>query len=384
MATGGVANVLYTVSLRFPGLFAIGCIFFIFNLCLFLINCCMIITRFVLHPGCLRASLVHPTESLFVPAIIVSVGLILLNISQYGLLNVGHWLNTTVMIIFWIYAGIALLFSVGIYLEIWSTQTFTINEMTPIWIFPAYPLLVIGPHAGTLATKLSSQRALSILIGGWTLQGIGFMVSLTINAAFIYRLMTQKLPRGNLRPGMFVSVGPAGFTATGIISMSSAAGRTLPENFLGDLSVTAPILHVVGSFAGIWLWGLSLWFFFVSVGAHWSCVGPGKLDFTLTWYSFVFPNTALITATFAVAEAFDAYGLEIVGCIFTIALVIAWFFVFAMMIRAIYLRQILWPQKGDDRDEGGWKGQDILSPSDNNGVRRRQADEEAIDPETGN
>lgn len=26
-----------------------------------------------------------------------------------------------------------------------------------------------------------------------------------------------------------------------------------------------------------------------------------------------------------------------------------------MMIRAVVLRQILWPQKGEDRDEGGWR-----------------------------
>jgi len=88
--------------------------------------------------------------------------------------------------------------------------------MTPIWIFPAYPLLVIGPHAGVLAQKTDGARALDIIVGGFVFQGIGFMassnpvllfsdassltsysiqVSLMIYAAFIYRLMTQKLPQ---------------------------------------------------------------------------------------------------------------------------------------------------------------------------------------------
>jgi hypothetical protein len=31
-----------------------------------------------------------------------------------------------------------------------------------------------------------------------------------------------------------------------------------------------------------------------------------------------------------------------------------YFFVFYMMIRAIVTHQILWPQKGEDRDEGGF------------------------------
>ena len=36
-------------------------------------------------------------------------------------------------------------------------------------------------------------------------------------------------------------------------------------------------------------------------------------------------------------------------------LIAGWFFVFGMMIRAVILKDILWPQKQEDRDEGGWK-----------------------------
>lgn len=51
--------------------------------------------------------------------------------------------------------------------------------MTPVWIFPAYPLLVIGPHASVLASKLEGTEALDIIIGGFVFQGIGFMVCLS-------------------------------------------------------------------------------------------------------------------------------------------------------------------------------------------------------------
>jgi hypothetical protein len=36
-----------------------------------------------------------------------------------------------------------------------------------------------------------------------------------------------------------------------------------------------------------------------------------------------------------------------------------WFFVVGTMIRAIIIHQILWPQKGEDRDEGGFKDKKI-------------------------
>lgn len=38
-------------------------------------------------------------------------------------------------------------------------------------------------------------------------------------------------------------------------------------------------------------------------------------------------------------------------------LVVAWSTVFVIMIRAVLLKDILWPQKQEDREEGGWKAQ---------------------------
>ena len=129
--------------------------------------------------------------------------------------------------------------------------------MTPIWIFPAYPLLIIGPHAAVLSETLDPERSLAVIIGGFTIQGVGFLVSLMIYAAFIYRLMTQKLPQESIRPGMFVSVGPSGFTAAGIIGMATNTSRALPPSYMGDGQLVATILKVVASWMGLWIWGLA-------------------------------------------------------------------------------------------------------------------------------
>jgi tellurite resistance protein TehA-like permease len=130
--------------------------------------------------------------------------------------------------------------------------------MTPIWIFPAYPLLIVGPFAGVLVSRSSSQMdKLPIITCGFTLQGVGFMVAFAIYAAFVYRLMTQKLPQESSRPGMFVSVGPSGFTVAGTITMASNLRSAFPENFMdaGDAQLTAHILQVVANWMCLWLWG---------------------------------------------------------------------------------------------------------------------------------
>lgn len=302
MATGQIANVLEQLPFRFHGLYAIGVIVVLFNITLFLINVVLISTRFYLYPKTFWNSLTHPTESLFVPAAVISIGTILLNITQYGIdaPGIGRWLEHVMIVMFWIYCGIAMCCACGIYLIMWSTQAFTLSSMTPVWIFPAYPLLVVAPHASILASRVSNHdRALEILVGGFTLQGIGFMLSTMIYAAFLYRLMTNKLPPESLRPGMFISVGPSGFTISGVIGMGEQIQRVIPSDFMGVGPLAGVITRIAANWMGIWLWGLALFFFIVSIGANIESIGSKEMVFALTWYSFIFPNTGLTVSRFA-------------------------------------------------------------------------------------
>lgn len=167
--------------------------------------------------------------------------------------------------------------------------------MTPLWSFPAYPLLIVGPHASVLSAHTSGTAAVDIIVGGVILQGIGFMVALMIYSAFIYRLMTQKLPSESARPGMFISVGPSGFTVSGLIGMGQRLPKVVSPSFMdGNGELAGTVSMIVANWVGVWLWGLAVWFFIVSVAAHWSCVGHGKMQFSMTWYSYVFPNTGTI------------------------------------------------------------------------------------------
>lgn len=76
----------------------------------------MISMRFYMYPSTFRASFLHPTESLFIPASVISFGTILINISQYGVDFTGSWLEDAMVVLFWLYCGLAVVFSCGIYL----------------------------------------------------------------------------------------------------------------------------------------------------------------------------------------------------------------------------------------------------------------------------
>lgn len=80
--------------------------------------------------------------------------------------------------------------------------------MTPTWVFPAYPLMLTAPFASNLIAAASDAGHIDVLyapaiaFSAVSTQGTGCLISLMISAAFIYRLMTQKLPRDFQRPGV--------------------------------------------------------------------------------------------------------------------------------------------------------------------------------------
>ena len=88
--------------------------------------------------------------------------------------------------------------------------TTPVKDTMPAWIFPAYPFLVLGPLAAELLYHQPYPSNLNILVGGVIFQGLGWMLALFMYTLYFTRLVSQDLPEGSKRPGMFVAVGPAG------------------------------------------------------------------------------------------------------------------------------------------------------------------------------
>ncbi|KAM0427028.1 hypothetical protein ACHAPT_007926 [Fusarium lateritium] len=121
MSTGGVANILHSLKWDTPWIRGIGLFFFILNLILFVTNVILLSIRFHIRPGSFTNSFTDQVESLFIPASVVSAGVILINTCQYGIPNTGIWLLRTMELMFWIYAALSVSVSALLYLILWST-----------------------------------------------------------------------------------------------------------------------------------------------------------------------------------------------------------------------------------------------------------------------
>lgn len=285
MSTGALAVVLATTPNRFPGLTTIGKIFFVLDLILFVLFNIAMGLRAFWFPKRFLASLHHPVEGLFFGSYWVSASLILTSTQLYGVPNAGLWLPKALLVLFWIYCAVVLMVAIGQYYVLFQEERLKITDAVPAWIFPIYPLLVVGTMAGQLIPSQPKTQAFDMWIGAVMLQGLSWMVAIMMYSMYMQRLMTSALPAPSTRPGMYVSVGPAGYTAAGLIVLGNQAPDVLTSSFLNTSNAYPPaeFVRILGIFAGIFVILLAFWFFCISTIAV--LAGILRMSFTLNWWA---------------------------------------------------------------------------------------------------
>jgi len=207
--------------------------------------------------------------------------------------------------------------------------------------------MLSGTIASLIAPDQPPEQRLPIIIAGVTFQGLGILVSMIMYPIYLGHLMVDGLPAIDLRPGMFISVGPPCFTSLALIGM----GNALPPNysFFASHPIAIEVLQTVALFTACFLWSLGFWFFCISLIS--AVGGIPKMTFHLTWWAFVFPNVGFTIATIEIGREFESEGILWVGSGMTVLVVLGWMFVFVSHMTAVWRHKILWPGRDEDKDE---------------------------------
>lgn len=182
-------------------------------------------------------------------------------------------------------------------------------------------------------------------------------------ALYMQRLMTSSLPSPSTRPGMYVSVGPAGYTAAGLMSLASRAPSVLPKGndfASSSLSNNATAIQTIGLAAGLFIILFAVWFFCITTVAI--LFGVRRMRFTLNWWAFIFPNAGLCLAAIQAGKALQSEGIDGVCSALTVVLVLMWFVVAGFCLRALWRGEVMWPGVDEDKTmegipwgrRGGW------------------------------
>jgi len=280
----------------------------------------------------------------------VSLALLLICIQLYGVSSCGPWLLKVLEVLFWLYCALVLLVGIFQYYVLFQEERLNVADAMPAWIFPIYPLLVVGVMAGAMVPSQPEGSAYPMWVGAVMLQGLAWMVSFMMYTIYTQRLMSSNLPVPSTRPGMFVSVGPAGYTSAALISLASQAPKVLPAMAFSGNSTFADgkIVQIIGFVAGGFVMLFSFWFFCISTVAV--IAGIRQMSFTLNWWAFIFPNAGLTLAIIQLGKVYKSPGVDWVASVLTILLVVMWLLVTVANIRAVVQKKILWPGKDEDAD----------------------------------
>lgn len=352
MATGGLALLLSQTPHQFKGLTNIGEVIFGLDIILFIGITLNIIARFILYPGLLKKTLLHRRESLMFATFWLSIATIINNTQAYIAPHVGDWIVTALRVAFWTYTTCTFLVAVFLYYVLFTQKQQELMSVTPAWLLPIFPIMLVGTVASALAGYQSPIHSMPMLIAGLTCQGLGFFVALGMYGLWVGRLMSVGLPHG--RPGMFIAVGPPSFTALALIGMANDAAKVFPQGFviegIRNKIVVIDVLRIMALLIAIFLWTFGFWFFFLTTIAVITGIPTGG-GFHLSWWTFVFPNVGFTIGLINIGKALASEPILWLTSFMTIALFFTWLFVAVNQIRAVYQREILWTGKDEDYDE---------------------------------
>lgn len=151
----------------------------------------------------------------------------------------------------------------------------------------------------------------------------------------------------------------SGYTAAGLISLANQAPTLIAPNYWTDISFPdGEIVRIFGIVSGLFIILFAYWFFFITTIAI--LAGLRRMSFSLNWWAFIFPNAGLTLATIQAAKVLHSEALNGIASALTVLLVVMWLVTTVFCIRAVWIGEILWPGKDEDKTmerlEWGWRG----------------------------
>ncbi|MCF3961980.1 TDT family transporter [Streptomyces fuscigenes] len=162
------------------------------------------------------------------------------------------------------------------------------------WLMPVVPPLV-SAATGTLLVPHApaGQPRQALLLGCWALFGLGVVAVLLVLSMVYSRLVHHDAPSGAVVPTVWIGLGALGQAVTALGGLAAASSGTLPAPYARGAAVIALL-------GGVSIWGFSMLWLALATALTVREVRSG-LPFAPTWWSFIFPLGACVTATSALA-----------------------------------------------------------------------------------
>ena len=159
------------------------------------------------------------------------------------------------------------------------------------WLMPVVPPLVSATTGALLVPHLpAGQPRVALLLGCYAMFGLGVVAVLLVLAMIYSRLVHHDAPTGAMVPTVWIGLGALGQVVTG----TGCAGHSGTERTARRRTRRAR--RSWRCWAGWRVWGFAMLWLALAAALTVREVRAG-LPFAPTWWSFIFPLGAFVTAT---------------------------------------------------------------------------------------
>ncbi|WP_336042930.1 C4-dicarboxylate ABC transporter, partial [Acinetobacter pittii] len=218
-----------------------------------------------------------------------------------------------------------------------SRQNHQLHTMTAIWLLPVVACEVAASSAGMLVAHLPADvHSFHLLMAGYVLWGISVLPAFAILTILMLRMALHQLPEKEVAISSWLSLGPIGTGALGLLLLGQQAQRVAPNVGFEQFANAFQALGVVGSLV---LLGFGLWWLGLAILTTLRHAKTG-IPFNLGWWGLTFPLGVFILALFNLGHQVEIVFLQYVAVALSILLLTMWGVVMKKTLAGAYSGQL--------------------------------------------
>ena len=321
MGTGILALALGQLPGHSALLAAAGEALWLFNILLFTVFTLMYAARWVFFFDEAKQIFGHSTVSMFFGTIPMGLATIINGMVQYGLPSWGQGVIALAHVLWWLDVAMALACGVLIPFMMFTRQEHSIDQMTAVWLLPVVAAEVAAASGGAIAPHLADTSAqFTMMVTSYVLWAYSVPVALSILVILLLRLALHKLPHESMAASSWLSLGPIGTGALGMLVIGNDAPAIFAAHGMPGIGAVAGGIGVV---AGILFWGLGVWWMLLAllITARYA---KGGIPFNLGWWGFTFPLGVYAVTTLKLGVTLNLAFFDVLGVILVMILAAMW------------------------------------------------------------
>jgi C4-dicarboxylate transporter/malic acid transport protein len=331
MGNGIVFLILAALPIHFSGQQILAEALWAIDTVVYMIFALMFTARLIIYPDTIKPMLQHPVQSMFLGAIPMGLVPIINGIVIFAGPRFGSDVYSLAFFVWCFDVVLAVVIAIGVPYLAFRSQNHAFEKLTAVLLLPIVAPEVAASSAAVLAPHLAPEMARYVIGAGYILWAISVPQAFMVLTLVFFRLVIHKLPHRDLGVSSWLTLGPIGTGALGLLTLGQVAPAAFSGTQLASVAIAARDFGVIG---GLLLWGMGIWWLVCAIlfMSHYRREG---LPFNLGWWGLTFPLGVYVAATLNLYFITQLVVFEVIGIVLAGLLLGLWLIVLIKTLNAL-------------------------------------------------